>query len=324
MVSAILMAGYNNKRTVKKYSRIVAENYGERFIEIGYKPLREFKIVNNGTEISKPLIQFTLERLFDCDLIDEIVIVGHKMLLEQRLGKFISEFDKPCRIENQNAKIPHHAIERFGIIPKKVKHNSLAGNMIKGYAASAAYDDRKHALFVASDSPLTTREFIEYFLHIAKDYQQQSAIVIPAVFIDGNQDRLGRRPLKLVNDTTYQLPGIKDQHGRQGFRLSSLMFVNPNLIDVNTINTAYNLRKWLNPKVQIELFRITHNLGYSNVYSKHFIKKDLSIRECENITSEFFRGKLTIIPTTGEDSTYDYDGTDAEYRGITDMLNSSS
>jgi hypothetical protein len=45
MVSAILMAGYNNKREVKKYSRIVAEDYGGKFIETGYKPLREFKTV---------------------------------------------------------------------------------------------------------------------------------------------------------------------------------------------------------------------------------------------------------------------------------------
>ena len=85
MPSAILMAGYNNKRAVRKYSRIVAEDYGETFIETGYKPLREFKTVKDGIEESKPAIQYTLEKLFLCDLIDDIVIVGHKMLLEKRL-----------------------------------------------------------------------------------------------------------------------------------------------------------------------------------------------------------------------------------------------
>ncbi len=44
MTSAIVMAGYNNKREVKKYSRMVAEHYGEKFIETGYKPLREFNV----------------------------------------------------------------------------------------------------------------------------------------------------------------------------------------------------------------------------------------------------------------------------------------
>jgi hypothetical protein len=46
----------------------------------------------------------------------------------------------------------------------------------------------------------------------------------------------------------------------------------------------------------------------------------LSIKECENITSTFFKGKVTIIPIDAEESTYDYDGTKAEYRGISKMI----
>ena len=53
MVSAILMAGYNNKRAVKKYAKNVAEHYGEKFIETGYKPLREFRIVEGGLDVSQ-------------------------------------------------------------------------------------------------------------------------------------------------------------------------------------------------------------------------------------------------------------------------------
>ena len=116
MFSAILMAGYNNKREVKKYSRIVAENYGEKFIESGYKPLREFKTLKDGKEESKPLIQYTLENLFASDLIDDIVIVGHQMLLEQRLGNLINKFEKPCCIVNQNSKISSNIIDHFNII----------------------------------------------------------------------------------------------------------------------------------------------------------------------------------------------------------------
>ena len=83
------------------------------------------------------------------------------------------------------------------------------------------------------------------------------------------------------------------------------------------------LRKELNPNAQLRLFRITRNLGYPNVYSKYFIKKNLSVQEVENITSAFFNGRLKLIPMIGEESTYDYDGTDFEYRMITKMLNSS-
>jgi len=320
MVSAILMAGYKNKMEVKRYSKIVAEHYGEKFIEVGYRPLREFKTVNDGQAEKKPVIQFTLEKLFACDLIDEIIIVGHQMLLEQRLGKFIEKFSKPCRLINQNSPIEPEVVKRFNIIKRKAKYNTIAGNLIKGYAASSACKHKKHALFVASDSPLTTKAFIEHFLMSAQKYQDQAAIIFPAILIDADKDKLERSPLRLLNDTEFELPGLKDSNGRQGFRLSSLMFTNPHLFDINTANTAYSLRKALNPNVQLRLFRITRNLGYPNVYSKYFIRKDLSIKEVENITSAFFNGKLKLIPMAGEESTYDYDGTDFEYRMINKML----
>jgi hypothetical protein len=323
MVSAILMAGYKNKREVKKYSKTVAEHYGEKFIETGYRPLREFEAVIDGKKENKPLIQYTLEKLFASDYIDEIVIVGHRMLLEQRLGNFIKGFQKPCCIINQNSKIPLDIINRFNIINRKVKYNTIAGNLIKGYAASTASKDKKHALFVASDSPLTTTAFIERFLQTVQKDADPLAIAFPAILINIRKDKLERPPLKLLNDTEYQLPGEKDNNGRQGFRLSSLMYANPHLFDINTANTAYSLRKTLNPNAQLRLFRITRNLGYPNVYSKYFIRKNLSVKEVENITSAFFNGRLKLIPMIGEESTYDYDGTDFEYRMITKMLDSS-
>jgi hypothetical protein len=320
MISAILMAGYKNKMEVKRYSKIVAEHYGEKFIETGYLPLREFKAVINGREEKKPIIQFTLEKLFASDFIDEIVIVGHQMLLERRLGKFIKKFAKPCRLVNQNSPILPEVIQRFNVIKRKVKYNSIAGNFIKGYAASKACEDNKHALFVASDSPLTTRKFIEQFVMAAQKYQDQAAIILPAILIETAKDKLQRYPLKLLNDTEFDLPGTKDNYGRQGFRLSSVMTANPHLFDINTANTAYSLRKALNPNVQLKLFKITRSLGYPNVYSKYFIRKDLSIKEVEKITSAFFNGNLKLIPMAGEESSYDYDGTYYEYRMINEML----
>ena len=322
MISAILMAGYNNKREVKKYSRTVAEHYGEKFIEAGYKPLREFKTVKNGRQESKPLIQYTLERLLKNEFIDEIVIVGHQMLLEQRLGSFIKQFEKPCCIVNQNSKIPDDVIRRFNIIPRKVKYNSIAGNFIKGYAASNACEEKKHALFVASDSPLTTNEFVNRFLKAVQQYQGESAIIVPAILIDDKKDKLGRPPLRLRNDSQFQLTDKKDRYSRQGFRLSSLISANPHRFDVNTVNTAYSLRKWMNPNVQLKVFRVTRGLGYPNAYSKYFLRKDLSVNEMANIVSGFFNGRLELIPMTGEETTYDYDGTDREYRMITKMLKS--
>jgi hypothetical protein len=324
MVSAILMAGYNNKREVKRYGRMVAEHYGEKFIEAGYKPLREFSTVENGRQVRKPLIQYTLERLFANAFIDEIVIVGHQMLLEQRLGEFIQQFEKPCCIVNQSSKIPDDVIRRFNIVRGKVKYNSIAGNLIKGYAASKACQEKKHALFVASDSPLTTNEFVNRFLEVVPQFKGEAAIIIPAILIAEGRDRLGRPPLRLINDSSFKLGDQKDGYGRQGFRLSPLIFANPHMFDINTANTAYNLRKCLNPKVQLKLFKITRGLGYPNVYSKYFLRKDLSVKETANILGSFFNGRLEITPLTGIRATYDYDGTDQEYRMITRMLKSGN
>ena len=322
MVSAIVMAGYNNKREVKRYGLIVAEHYGEKFIETGYKPLREFSTVENGRQIRKPLIQYTLERLFENKFIDDIVIVGHQMLIEQTLGDFIQQFDKPCTLVNQSSKIPDDIVRRFKIVRRKAKHNSIAGNLIKGYAASQAGQDQRHALFVASDSPLTTNDFVNRFLAVVPQFKGEAAIIVPAILIEEGSDRLGRPPLRLINDSAFKLNDQTDGYGRQGFRISSLIYANPHMFDINTANTAYNLRKCLNPKVQIKLFKITRGLGYPNVYSKYFLRKDLSIRETANIVSEHFNGRLEIIPMTGIKATYDYDGTDQEYRVINRMLKS--
>jgi hypothetical protein len=324
MVSAVVMAGYNNRWEVKRYAKVVAEHYGEEFIETGYKPLREFVSIENGKEVRKPLIQYTLEKLFKSNSVRDIVIVGHQMLLEQRLGQFIDQCEKPCCVLNQNTPIPADVIRRFNIIPRRVKYNSAAGNLIKGYASTMACTEKKHAIFIASDSPLTSQSLIDDFVNIVEDIGKDSAIIIPAIMITGKRDKLGRIPLRLLNDTEYQLQGPKDDYGRQGFRLSSVIATNPFFFDVNTANTAYSLRKLINPNAQLKLYRITRNLGYPNLYSKYFIRRDLSIKEVENITSAYFKGSLNIVPMLGEEATYDYDGTDLEFRVLSKMLRSAS
>ena len=320
MTSAIVLAGYSNKREVKKYSKVVAEHYGEVFVESGYKPLREFAFRQNGKDLRKPVIQFTLEELAACDLVDEIVIIGHRMLLEQRLGGLIATLGKPCTIANQNARLPSGAVDQFKIDPKKIKFNSMAGNMIKGYAASTAYQKRDHALFVASDSPLTSLEFIENFIHFTERQPRGTGIICPAIVINAEEDRMGRKPLKLLNDSDYPVSGYTDNVGRYGFRLSSLLSANLYHFDLHAINTAYSLRKLISPKVQLKLFRTTRNLGYKSVYSTYFRKKNLSVTEIENIASTFIDGRFMLVPMAGEEATYDYDGTDGEYRSITEML----
>ena len=320
MISVVVMAGYQNKREVKRYSKIVAEHYGETFVETGYRPLRDFNLIENGKTVTKPVIQIVLEKIMELEEIDDIVVVGHQMLLEQRLKNFFEDAPKPFKIINQNNRFSNRILEQYNIVKRHVKYNSIAGNMIKGYSKTKAAKSGEHALLMAADSPLTTIKFIQNFLDISQKHLNTSAIIVPAIFINGKEDKLGRKPLWLVNDSPYQMDGYEDPFGRQGFRLSSLLWANPNKFDINTVNTAYNLRKFLNPKVQIRLFKITRELGFPNVYAKHFIRRDLSVTDCEKITSNFFRGKLSLLPTQGEMSSYDYDGTEKEFQMISQML----
>jgi hypothetical protein len=60
------------------------------------------------------------------------------------------------------------------------------------------------------------------------------------------------------------------------------------------------------------------------VYSKYFLRKDLSVVEVDNIGSAHFGGRFKLIPMQGEEATYDYDGTDLEYRMISEMLKDES
>ena len=320
MVSAVLMAGYNNEREVERYRRIVAKHYGERYIEHGYKPLREFKTVIAGRQVSKPLIQYTLEALMGNEAIEEIVIVGHRPLLEERLGELIHSSVKPCRVLHQPDDIDERILRRFNVAPRKLKRGSVTWNLVKGYAETRACALGRHALFVAADAPFTTSGFVNRFLGHLQQHAAAAAIVIPVIVMRGKRDRMGRMPVHLRNDTDYRVSGYQDEHGRQGFRLSSLAAGDLHRFDINVTSVAYSLRKVLNPNVQLRLMNITRQLGYHNLYAKYFLKKDLSLREVEEVASVFFRGRLVLVPMEGIETTYDYDGTDREYRTITEML----
>ena len=233
--SAVLLAGYNNKRAVEKYSRIVSESYHEKYIETGYKPLREFSLHHHGRHITKPLIQFTLEELLEMEEISDIVIVGNKTLLENRLLSLLKSCGKPWKILDQKTPFSSTDSERFGINDASLPVESIGGNIVKAYAATRGAEKQEPALFIASDSPMTDRGFITSFLQKAESLLDRADIILPAVPVGLLRDRMGRRPLLLINDTGTEIPCRTDLHGRSGFRLSSLLLCRLGAIDVNRI-----------------------------------------------------------------------------------------
>jgi len=320
MISAILLAGYNNKRTVEQYSRIVEGDYGEHYIEKGYKPLHEFSLHVDGKTVSKPLLQFTLEVLMEDPEVEDIVIVGHKGRIERRLGELLSHSKKPLIVLDQRDPIPEEAMKILNVDKKETPTHSVGGNLIKGYWASRAGEKHKPALFVASDSPFTSMDFINRFLENCRKVKGDPAIVMPAIYTNPTRDNLGRPPLLLVNDTDYDIPEGKDRQGRNGFRLSSVLYANPHNLDINMVNVMYSLRKALNPRIQMRIFRIGREVGYPGIYSRYFLKKNLSIKQCEAICTAFFKGSFVSIPMHDIKSTYDFDGTEREYLEISRML----
>lgn len=270
--------------------------------------------------MSKPLIQFTLEVLVYDEMISEIIIVGHTVQLEGKLSTYLKTVDKKIFFVEQNDDIPQRILSEFNINIKETPKDSVGGNLIKGYCASLAYKNKSHALFVASDSPLTTGDYINRFLEKCNPHIKEKGIMLPAVYTNPQRDKLGRPPLLLINDTDVKIPEKKDRFGRNGFRLSSVMIGNPYKIDVNMINVMYSLRKAINPKTQLRIFRICREVGYPGIYTRYFMKKNLTIKQCVSICSAFFRGDFQVIPMHDIKSTYDFDGTEKEYLEINKML----
>ena len=320
MYSAILLAGYNNKRTVEKYSHIVEEDYGEHFIETGYKPLHEFTVNINGGIVKKPLVQFTLEVLVQDEMISEIVLVGHVNQLKNRLHKYLKTVKKQIIFVDQNDEISNPLKKQYKINDKETPYNSVGGNLIKGYCASAAWAIDRPALFVASDSPMTTKDYINRFLKRCEPMIESTGIFLPAIYTNPVKDKLGRPPLLLVNDTDITIPEPVDKYSRNGFRLSSLMLANPSKVDVNMVNVIYSLRKAINPKTQLRIFRICREVGFPRLYNRYFIKKNLTIGQSEKICSAFFKGVFRAVPMHDIKSTYDFDGTEKEFIEINRML----
>ena len=129
----------------------------------GINPSGSFPCITGGRHVTKPLIQFTLEELFKDDLIQEVIIVGHKALLEDKLLPLLKEQTKPWKIIGQSDPIGPEIMERFHIKPGTVPHDSVGGNLIKGYAASRALR-RKEGCFdsglrLPNDEPEFHKQF---------------------------------------------------------------------------------------------------------------------------------------------------------------------
>ncbi|MBN1647366.1 MAG: hypothetical protein JW874_04975 [Spirochaetales bacterium] len=320
MYSAILLAGCDSRKAKENYRKIVEKEYHEKVIYTGYKPLYEFPCQINGREEKKPLIQFTLESLDKNKLINEIIIVGFVKLIQKRLHAYLNTVKTKLVFVEQNAEIPAGLYTDFNIPAGGITRNSIGGNLIKGYAASAAYRNREMALFFASDTPFTTVDFINHVLSLSKDFLKTAGGIIPMVYFKTKKDRFRRPRMYLKNDTGMHFDSHTDLSGRIGLRVASLVLCNPFKIDVSALNVVYGLRKALSIKIQRRIYRICKNLSYPGIFFSYFIKRSLSILQAENVVSAFFSSTIKGVFVSDEKATYDFDGTESELKEITEIL----
>ena len=181
MVSVVVMAGYQSSE-IEDYKRQL-KYYHEKYTEKGYKALKEFKVRENGRLVKRPLIEFILRKVDDIFDVRDVVVVGDKARLEEKLGDQLTGSKKKYRLIDQNEPLTEELIQAFRLDPKRVAYNSICGNTIKGYAATEAYERGEHALFLAADSPKTQKNTIDEFITTASDLavKENAALIYPLV-----------------------------------------------------------------------------------------------------------------------------------------------
>lgn len=323
MVSVVVMAGYKPSE-IEDYKRQL-KYYHEKYTEKGYKALKEFKVREGGHVVRRPLIEFILRKLDDIYDVKDVVIVGDKERLEAKLADKLASCKKKYTIVDQNEPLSPRLIEEFKLNPVQVPHNSLAGNGIKAYAATEAFSNKAHALFVAADSPKTHKRTIEDFITASAPLSREAAVVYPLVSMEELprwRKCFHRKYLFLINDTPYKFNNTFTTWftKREGFRPSSMLFANPYRLNVNMVNTFYGLRKMVSNEVRIRVKQILKDYGHDDFRKKYLVTKDCTITDGERVVSSLMGGKLTVLPIRDVDSTYDYDGTQTEEDAITRIL----
>jgi hypothetical protein len=339
MVSVILMAGYNH--ISEEHKRIVRDSNGEHFFFDGYKPLKEFRTrIDSKTFVYKPLIQFTMEKLEGVDSVDDIVVVGDKEKLESMLGDFMDRCKKRYVVVEQKGHLSDKVLEEFDADRNNFAEGSIAANGLKAYVFSKSYVDGNYALFMASDSPGTSTKTIDDFLAQAKYYAPDSSVIFPVVSKKNMpfwRHTFHRKYLFLVNDTKYEFGDrfstfssmignkLLRKPRRDGFRVSSMMYVDPSRANINRINLCYSLRKMLSPEVRDRIRDVLKDNDASDLWRKYSVSRDLSIKDCEDFGSKVLcRGgsKFTIIPIKDFVSSCDFDGTVEDEATINKLVKS--
>ena len=279
MVNSILLAGGKVKNTLGSkldkffYKQIYKENY----LWGDYKPLKEIELELNGERKKRFLIEYALNALSNSEMIDKIVVVGEKTLLEDKID--FSLYKNIKLVQQGNSLIENAEIGYF---------NSSGGGKF---------------LFAPVDTPLVGGKEIDNFIKKCenyKDYDIYCAVTSKEVLECG--DNYWDRPYFWVMDEESSVEKEFDKYGRRGFRLGNFFFADPNKIgNVNHIDDAYSVRKLLNP---LNMFR----LGcFMFPEAKKYWFKQLSKQDLEKKVSKILGTRFKFVETDSPTFSLDVD-----------------
>lgn len=271
MVSAILLAGGKVKKSwYDSISKVLYRFiYNETYLFGEYKPLRNFKGNIDGVIKLRPMMEYVLHSLDKAKTIAEVVIVGEKKRIEQKVG-IINRMETPVKVVQQMGPFLENALLSY--------ENSSATN---------------HALFVPSDIPFIAPADIDYFVRECQSYQRDFDFLFAVVSrrtLKPTTKWFRKRPyFWMIDDNSRGKEGA-DKYGRKGFRIANLGFANPQGIrNLELINLAYSVRKLRNPT------KIVTVIKFARREVRKYLQKKLTKKGMETKLGELLGTRFKLI-----------------------------
>jgi len=292
-ITAVVLAGGKKKFPFKEIYYQLEHlwyyrewSYGESNFMRGYKSLKPTRRKIDGVEKQKPMVEYILNTLSKVESIDNILVVGPKKEIKEKVDPELLENDK-IQIVQQT--------------------ESYGGNVKKGYELTG----KEYVLYVVADSPTTRENDVIEFLDICEKLYGQYDIIYPMV-----KESLHRKHKKLPRKLYFRMMPDNmipsnyiekseiDEKGWVGFKATSMAFVRLEGVPRDRIDEAYKLRKFYLPSTWRGLRRI-FGKGIIKKYWKGLYK----MSEIEKMFLDYEGKTIKIVGLRGAGTSLDFDGT---------------
>jgi CTP:molybdopterin cytidylyltransferase MocA len=285
---AVVLAGGAKRFSLREFYHQLEDFffYREWYFRKGYKALKRVKLKRGRYLRAKPMVEYILNTLIQIDDIKEILVVGPKEEMEQKLDPALLTKDSHIRLVQQK--------------------DSFGQNVKEGYNQAG----EKHVLFVTADSPTTRKEDVIEFINTCRALHDDYRFIYPLVkeaLLKKYQKFFPRPYFKMIPDNIYP-PGYIRQSdyrhdGRVGFRITSMAFGNLENFPVERLDESYDLRK---------LVRKSNRDKLKEIFGKNLIRryrKGLRMSEIEKMFADYEKVSIKLVGISGVGTSLDIDST---------------